>query len=487
MEKNTEKKPMNTRALKSGSYSLTVCAIAIVLVVVVNLIVNALPSAYTKPDTSSMGLFEISDETVRILKAVDTPVTMYLIAPRGQENSTVLELMNRYGDLSSKITVKTVDPDTNPTFVTRYTADTLSANSVIVESELRHSVVKNESIFVVSQLPQEQWTEQDYINYMYYGTAPTGDPYFYGEVLLTQAVDYVSSLTLPKVYVMTKHNEDALSATMLANFTTNNVLTADLNLLGTGAIPADCSAILLNNPKTDIEPAEAQMLTEYLQNGGNMILLTDYSCFSAEKMPNLASITTLMGMESEDGILLEGNSSNYYRYPTMLMPVIGTAGPAALLDSTNIYVFVPNAHGIRLTGTGDAAASSLLKTTTSSYVKKDWENSTTYEMEEGDVEGSFSVAASATLGEGKFVWYSSPNIINDGADATGGNSALFMASVNWMCDKQVAVSITAKLMQVQPLIVPAGAAGLWGTVLTLILPVGVLAAGFAVWFRRRRR
>ncbi len=487
MEKNTDKKPMNTRALKSGSYSLLICAVALVLVIVVNLVINAVPSIYTKLDTSSMKLFEISDETVRILKGVNTPVTMYLIAPRGQENSTVLELMNRYGDLSSKITVKTVDPDTNPTFVTKYTADALSANSVIVESELRHFVVKNENIFVVSQIPQEQWTEQDYINYMYYGTVPTGDPYFYGEVLLSQAVDYVSSQELPKVYVMTKHNEDALSATMLANFTTNNVLTADLNLLGTEAIPEDCSAILLNNPKTDLEAYEAQLLTEYLQNGGNMILLTDVNYYSAEKMPNLAALTELMGMQSEDGLLLEGNSSHYYRYPTMLMPVIGTAGPASLLDSTNIYVFVPNAHGIKLTGTGDAAASSLLKTTTASYVKKDWENSTTYEMEEGDVEGPFSVAASATLGEGKFVWYSSPNVINDSADATGGNSALFMASVNWMCDKQVAVSITAKLMQVQPLVVPAGAAGLWGIVLTLVLPVGVLAAGFVVWFRRRRR
>ncbi len=486
MEKNTEKKPMNTRALKSGSYSLVVCAIALVLVVIVNLVMGALPSTYTKLDTSSMRLFEISDETVGILKGVETPVTMYLIAPRGQEDSTILELMNRYRDLSSQITVKTVDPDTNPAFVTKYTSDTLAANSVIVESELRHYVVSYDSIYVVSY---ENMTEQDYYNYIYYGIEPQGTPYFYGEMMLSQAVDYVSSQSIPTVYMLTSHNEDALSETMRATFTTNNILTEELGLLGIDTIPVDCSAILINNPKTDISIYEAEMLTEYLKSGGNMILLTDFRYYSAEKMPNLATVTALMGMQSEDGLIVEGNRSNYYSDPTYLLPVLGTAGPATMLNSTNMYVLLPHAHGIVLTNTGDASAASLLKTTTASFVKKAGENLTTYEMEEGDVEGSFSVSAYATLGESKFVWYSSPHIINDSMDyyVNGGNSTLFMASVNWMCEKAVSVSITAKLLQVQALVVPAGAAGMWATVLTLILPVGVLAAGFVIWFRRRRR
>ena len=486
MEKNKEKKPMNTRALKSGSYSLVVCVIALVLVVVVNLVMSALPTTYTKLDTSSMGLFEISDETVGIVNAVDTPVTLYLIAPRGQEDSTILELMNRYKDLSSHITVKTVDPDTNPAFVTKYTTDTLAANSVIAESELRHYVVSYDSIYVMSY---ENMTEQDYYNYIYYGIQPQGTPYFYGEMMLSQAVDYVSSKSIPTVYKLTGHSEDSLTDTMQATFTTNNVVVKELGLLGIDAIPADCSAILVNNPKTDISVYEAGVLTDYLKNGGNMILTTDFRYYSAEKMPNLASVTALMGMQSEDGLLVEGNRSHYYSDPTYLLPVIGTGGPAAMLSSTNMYVLLPYAHGIVLTNTGDASASSLLKTTTASIVKKAGENITTYEKEDGDVEGSFSVAAYATLGESKLVWYSSPHILNDSMDyyVNGGNSTMFMTSVNWMCEKEVSVSITAKLLQVESLVIPAAAAGTWAIVLTVILPVAVLAGGFVIWFRRRRR
>ena len=482
MQNNKEKKPMNIRALKSGSYSLGICAVVLVLIVVVNLLVGALPSTYTKLDTTAAGLYEISEETKGILTSVDTPVTMYLIAPRGQENAPILELMNRYAGLSPQITVKTVDP----LFVSNYTTSTLAANSVIVESAHRHYVVDYNSIYVVSY---DNMTEEDYYNYIYYGVEPQGTPYFYGEMMLAQAVDYVSSPSIPTVYTLTGHDESTLSETMKATFKTNNVVLSELGLLGIDGIPEDCSAILLNAPKTDLSVYETEMLTEYLKNGGNMILLTDLRYYSQEEMPNLTSLTALMGMRSEDGILVETNRANYNTYPTYLLPVLGNAGPAEMLTTTNMYTLLPDNHGIVLTGEGDAATGSLLKSTTASFVKKAGDSLTTYEMEEGDVEGSFSVAAYATLGEGKFVWFATPHVLNDQMDyyVNGGNSTVFMASVNWMCEKTVSVSVMAKMMQEQPLVVPAASAVLWLIVLVIVLPVAVLLTGFVIWFRRRRR
>jgi len=486
MDKNTEKKPINMRALKSGSYSLVISAVVLALVIVVNLIVTALPSAYTKLDASTVGLLEIGEETKAIAAGIDTPVTMYLIARRGQEDETILELLRRYEDLSPLITVKTVDPDTNPGFTSAYTDDSLSLNSVIAVSERRSYVVDYNEIYVVSY---DNMTEEDYYNYLYYGIQPTGTPYFYGELMLSSALDYVTSPMIPTVYILSGHSEDALSNTVTATLTTNNIVTAELGLLSADKIPSDCSAILVNNPKTDVSAYEAELLTEYLQNGGNMILITDYRHYSDAKMPNLAALAALMGMKAEDGILVEGNRSNYNGYPTMLLPVLSNSGPATLLSSTNIYTMMPNAHGIVLTGEGEAQAAALLKTTTASFVKKAGANITTYEKEEGDVEGSFAVAAHAERNGGKFVWYATPYILSDEMDyyVNGGNSTLFMSSVNWMCEKAVAVSIMAKTMQVQALVVPEGASVMWGTLLIGILPLAILGGGFAVWYTRRRR
>ncbi len=485
MEKNTEKKPINMRALKGGSYSLALCALALALVVLVNLFIGALPSTYTKLDTSAQGLLTISEETKAIVSSVDIPVTMYFVTRRGSEDANISELLNRYADLSPNVKVKTVDPDTNPAFVTKYTSESLSANSVIVESERRFYVVDYNDIYVTSYA---NITEEEYYYYVYYGMMPTGTPYFYGELKFTTAIDYVARAALPTVYTLTGHEEAELASSITSSFTANNILTDSLSLLGADGIPADAAAILINNPKTDLSEYEIEVLTEYVQNGGSMILLTDLRYYTNEKMPNLASLTAMMGMRSEDGLVVETNRSHYNTYATMLLPVLSASGPATLLSSTSVNTMLPNAHGIVLTGEGDAAASALLQTTTASYVKKNIE-ATSAEKEEGDVDGPFAIAAHATLGESKFVWYSTPYIVDEEMDyyVNGGNSKLFMASVNWMCESASSVSVAAKTMTTEMLVVPQSAFGLWSVLLVIVLPIAVLGTGFAVWFRRRRR
>lgn len=487
---NKQMKTKNTRALKSGSYSLVMCALAIAFVIVVNLVVGALPTSSTKLDASSIDILTLSDESVSVAKNVSSPVTMYLIAARGSEDVTIRSLMDRYADLNSNITVKSVDPDTNPAFTSQYTTDTLNANSIIVDGEYRDYVIDYTDIYVTDY---SNITQEDYYNYLYYGVMPSGTPYFYGELMISSALDYVSTEIIPTAYYLTNHSEDSFSDTMLSYFSTENIATAELGLLSVSEIPADCSAIILNNPKTDISEYEAEMLISYLESSGNLILITDFRYYTNEKMPNLAKVAALMGMQSEDGILVEGSSSAYNSYPTYLLPTLTTYGPASLLSTTNMYTFLPNAHGIVLTGEGDAETNDLLKTTTASFVKKAGQNITTYEKEDGDVDGPFSVAASSTLaaanGESKMVWFASPAIVSEQWDyyVNGGNSEVFLASVNWMCEKSVSLSILAKQMQVEALVVPESSSGAWSMILTIVIPVAVLGAGFYIWVRRRRK
>lgn len=490
MEKNNEKKPVNVRALKSGSYSLVLCALALVLVIVVNLFVSVLPTTATKLDASAIDILTLSDESKAIATSLISPVTMYLITQQGGEDITILSLMERYADLNKNIKVEKVDPDTNPAFTSQYTTDALSLNSIIVDGEYRDYVIDYTEIYVTDY---SNMTEEDYYNYIYYGIEPSGTPYFYGELMISSALDFVSAEQIPTAYYLTNHSEDAFSEAIQAYLTTDNIMTEELALLTVDAIPADASAIIINNPKTDLSVYEAEMLSAYLSSGGNMILITDFRYYTETNMPNLASLAAMMGMRSEDGILVEANRNNYNTYPTYLLPIMGSTGPATQLETTGFYTFITNAHGIVLTGEGSAQASPLLSTTTASYVKKAGQNLTTYEKEDGDVEGSFAVAASSTLavsgGESKFVWFSSPAIISDQWDyyVNGGNSEIFLASVNWMCDKAVSLSILAKTMQVQALVIPEGATVLWSAVLTLVIPLAVLGGGFYVWLRRRRK
>ncbi len=480
-EEKKEKKPLNLRALKGGSYSLVLCAVVLAAVVLLNLLVGALPSTYTKLDASAVGMLTLSEETKQIAAAVGEPVTFYLIAQRGAEDATLTELLARYADLNGKIRVETVDPDTNPAFVSQYTTETLAPNSVIAVSGRRSHVIDNSEIYVTSY---ENLTEEDMYNYYYYGVMPSGTPYFYGEVQLTSALDYVTAAAIPTIYTLSGHDEDALSDAMRAYFTTDNMLTASLSLLGESGIPADCSAILVNNPKSDLSAYEAERLTAYLAGGGNVILVTDFRYCTAAKMPNLLSVTRTMGMDVEEGIVVETNRSSYNTYPTYLLPTIGSAGPGASL-AADLHALLPNAHGIAVSG--DAAA--WIRTTTASFIKAAGADIQTYEKEEGDTEGPCAVAAYAEKDGGKMVWFATPSVVSDQWDyyVNGGNSTVFMGGVSWMCEKSASVSVIAKQMQVQSLVVPEGSAAMWSLLLTVLVPLAVLVGGFVLWFRRTRR
>ena len=89
-----------------------------------------------------------------------------------------------------------------------------------------------------------------------------------------------------------------------------------------------------------------------------------------------------------------------------------------------------------------------------------------------------------------FVWYSNSAVINSEVYqyyGTYGNVLVFLSTVNNYCDKSTSVSIIGKTIMVEPVQLTSGEANFWMTVMTVILPISVLGAGFFVWFRRRRR
>ena len=89
---------ISKKHIKNGSYSMAMAAIFIVIVVVINMIVGAIPSKYSQLDVSSSKLYTIGDETKKVLKALDKDVTIYQIAQSGSEDDTISNLLKRYED-----------------------------------------------------------------------------------------------------------------------------------------------------------------------------------------------------------------------------------------------------------------------------------------------------------------------------------------------------------------------------------------------------
>lgn len=471
-------KHINKKTLKLGAYYTVLSVVVIAVVIAVNLLVGELPSTLTKFDTSSSQLYTLGEQSESIARNLSDEVNIYLIAQTGYESTTIVDFVNRYTALNSHIKFKQVDPLLNPKFVSNYTDSEVSSNSLIVESAKRSYVIDYYDIFTT------EYTDEEIYMYQVYGYKPTGTEYFNGESALTGALDYVTSDKLPKLYIIGGHGEGALTDTILDYIKKENLQTEELTLLSVESIPEDTSGLLINTPASDITESEKNVLLEYLAGGGRLLLTTNLT-FSAEKMPNLAEVAASYGLAAEDGLILEG-SGHYYGYPTCLLPELNASNPiAAQLPSTNIAVIAIEAHGIKKTGEGAGTVTPLLTTSDSSFIKKDYTNIQTAEKEEGDVDGPFYIGASVsddTTGSA-FVWFSTP-IHGVNADA---NTAVFLSSLTWMCGKTESISISAKLLSTDYLVISDALTNVISTVTTVILPIGIAVCGFAVWYKRKKR
>lgn len=470
-----------SRTFRVGGYSVAAAAVVIAIAVALNLLVAQLPSTATQLDLTSTDLYTLSDQTKEIVSGMDRDTTVYWVVTSGNEDSYLEKLLERYSDLSDKITVTKVDPVVYPNFAAKYTDEQVSDNSLIVVCGDRSYYVAASDLY-----------DYDYSNYYYDGTYTTS---FDGESNLTSALDYVLSDSLPKLYILGGHGEESLSSSVQTLVKQQNFETADLSLLTVDAVPEDADAVLLYGPSTDLSEDETAKLKTYLDNGGNLLLLTGYST-AGTALPNLVSLMENYGVTSSNSLVVETDSTRYFTgYTYFLLPNEESHTITSPLISDGYYVLAPYATGItQLSDVPDnVTVTPLLTTSDGAYAKADIAEGATLEQTDGDAEGPFDIGVAlevtADSGDtGHIVWLSSSMMLDDNVDSavSGGNSDLFVNALGWMCERESAVSIHAKSLDSASLTVSAASASVMSFITIGLLPLGALAAGIYITVRRRR-
>lgn len=481
MEDSKEKRRKNKKVLRHGSYSMAVTGIVIASVVVLNLVVQELPSKFREIDLSSQKLYTIGEQTEKMLKKLDKDVQIYFVAQDGTESSDIEKLLERYEEGSKHVQVEQKDPAVNPTFVLQYTSDNISNNSVIVVCGDKSKVIDYTDMYETT------------INYSTYSQQVTG---FDGEGQLTSALNYVVSEDMPVLYTLEGHEEASMSETMKETIQKANIDIQSLNLLTEEAVPEDTECLFIFAPAKDLSEDEADKVISYLENGGKAFIVSNYT---DEDMSNFNRVLENYGVRPVNGIVFEGDSDHFVsQNPYYLLPNIENNEITSQLSSQSRYVLAAMAQGIsQIENVRDSLEiSSILSTTDSSYSKTDLENMETMEKEEGDIQGPFDLGVMITEKvddekETQIVYFSSQSLFDDSANAmvSGTNYELLSASLGWMCntDETNTVSISSKSYDNTSLVIPAADANFWSIFVTAMLPLCVLALGFAIWMKRRKQ
>lgn len=475
---------MNRRMLSTGVFSVSLIAAALALTVVVNLVVNVMPTDKTAIDCSYSKLYSITDDTKEAVGKLKEDVTIYALVAENKKDSQIDTILKRYEDLSKHVKVEYVNPSAKPYFYQDYTDSAPTKNSLIVVGEKRSKVIDYYDIYHYE-------SNMDYSTYSY-----TNDLVgFDAEGQLTSAIEYVTmdEEQLPIVYEVTGHEERSIGSEFQDVIKKANMTLSSVELLNEECVPDDAAAIIINAPQTDFNESDANKVIDYLKNGGKAIIVGSYT---GNSMPNFESILETYGVGFTGGLVAENDAQHYYNMggPFYLLPEVNSSSYTGSIGGS--YIYIPASMGITFPESSETITyTSLMDTTDRAVSKSDPNQMQDYQYEEGDIEGPFSVGLAVEENVDdenttQLLVFASPYIFaEEASQMTVNNSVLFSDAIsNLVPQTQAAGSIIAeKEYTLDNLTVSAMYAVLLGLMLTIAVPLILVILGIVIFVIRRKK
>lgn len=477
--KNTREQ-FGTRSSKMGSYSFFLTVVVLAILVTVNIALSFLPDSYVQEDLTANQLYSISSQSKVMLSSLEEDITIYWVVASGEEDEYVEKLLHNYEDYSSRVTVEKKDPDLNPDFANNYTDETIYNNSVIVECGDKYRYISYQDMYETSSMS-------------YYSMYSSADE-FAGESLITSAISYCTTEELPVIHILEGHGETELTESFQEALERDNLETETLSLLNSETVPEEVSCILVNAPSTDISETERDMLLDFMERGGRVLIISGTA--EEEQLPNLKSVMENYGISVLEGVVVEENTDNYvYGNPVLLMPEMNSSDITDPLMEDNYQVVVPVSKALDVSeASEDVTVTSLLESSEESFLKDEGYDIETYEQEEGDVQGPLTLAALVTKDleddqQMQLVWIASSMMLEEAYNAysSDANEDFILNVLEMMCEKDDSISVRSKSLTNEYLTISTADSSMIKVATMGMIPGIYPITGIVVAVRRRKR
>ena len=275
-------------------------------------------------DLSFNGISTYSEKTQEVLDNVGHDVHIWALFRNGDEDISLMELLNRYAAASPRITWEQADITLNPALVSRFTTDkgTPQDEGLIVWCE------DTGRTRLIGPAEYSTWltdTETSEVSALWNS-----------EVLLTEAIHYVTRERVPKVVIVQGHDE--WNAGDLATF--ENLLKAyqyEVIYANTGDKdfqPDPRDVLVFFSPRQDLSDAELEKLNAFARQGGSFLFTRDYlDDGKMQKMPNYRILLRSCGFECMEGVVFAdpaAQNTYYDVYTNWLLPEMRNPPPPCI-------------------------------------------------------------------------------------------------------------------------------------------------------------
>lgn len=419
-------------------------------------------------DFTTEKILSLSEETTRVVKAVEKPTQIYYMGLKSRANATYQEFLKKYEDLNDNIEVIYLDVEKDAAFQDEYlsSVDTIRETSLLVMAGDRNI----------------------YLDSADYTQTIQTSAYSYKSLLdiesqLTSAINYVNSEDLLRAVWLTGNGEETIPQSFSSMLQMNNYYFRSENLEErTAAIEStfsdDCRLVVINAPQTDYSDGALEQLRVFLKSGGSLLVTLDAL---NEDLPKLYAFLAEYGFGIQSGVVIENNAGNYaYDTPYYIVPSINQTDYSEYLIKNNMRVFTMTSKGIKLIDPADGyTVTEVLKTNADSYSKvADFDNYTV--KSEEDISGPFTIAAAAQKeGEGSIFVVASNLMINEevDTDSNGANKRFLLNVLNSLTENKNGIMIDSKEVGTQTAFYPTSTRGFVKLMTIAVIPVVLFAIG----------
>lgn len=360
------------KCLKDTTKTVLLVSILIALFIAINLLINKID--FPDIDITQNKLYTLTEESKQKVKEIQEEVHIYVVG--AVQDSAIIDLIKQYSKANSKISYETIeDITTRPEISAEYGIE--SDTIMIIKTQNKNQILSYSDLYTYDYTTYEQIdiTEQK----------------------ITNAMVNLTIEKKPVIYFLTGHNEYStkVELTRLIEGLENDVNTVEtLDLLVTQKIPEDTSALVIGTPTKDFETLEADLLIQYIQNGGKILWLNDPD-FTGLQYSNIQRVLDQFGVKLDNGIVIEQDANKMVlQTGNFILPEveytnatknISTDGGVMLINSGKISL----EESEKLEELG-VEAQGILTTSQNAIFRTDTSNSSNTKID-SDIEGSFTL------------------------------------------------------------------------------------------------
>ena len=500
-------KPKPIRRLQIGANVV----LQIVLLLFLAAMVNYLGfEHYRRWDFSRDKKYALSDKTKRVLGTLKSKLRITVFfAPETPITNDVQNLLTEYQYAAKgKIDVEHIDPARN-----------ISRAKEVVE---KYKIVTGESMLVLDYegrnktVKASEMAEIDQSG-MQFGEGPRVTA-FKGEQAITSAIIDLSEGKKNTIGYALGHKEPPIAATLpqgpmaqpapespisvLKTFIENeNIKIQELNLFNVDAIPAEMKTIMIIGPQYDFSDREMQLLRDFWNKQGRILLLLD----PAAKTPKLDAFLNELGVHVNDDRLMAVVRTGIQEM-ARVRDVIGRFLPDSPVTKRLADVRAPFLGGtcsLRLERDRVRSAGiqlqPLVQAEEGYWGEVDYNSDDPAKLEydaNRDHGAPLYIAVSAEKGgsgdervqvnSSRMVVVSNATFVQDNALTQDQQALDFMsASINWLGSREQLIGIAPKVPRTLTFSLDQNALRNLRWIILVLMPLVPALIGWAVWWKRR--